>query len=93
MTIAEGVGFNAITYQALYSASDDVVAYLGTTRGAQLAWFDRQGRALGAVTPPGDYSTLCLTENERGVVFEQADPAGGTVNIGISTSTAGNPSD
>ncbi len=80
-TIAEGVGFNAITYQALYSASDDVVAYLGTTRGAQLAWFDRQGRALGAVTPPGDYSTLCLTENERGVVFEQADPAGGNVDL------------
>ena len=81
VTIAEGVGFNAITYQALYSASDDVVAYLGTTRGAQLAWFDRQGRALGAVTAPGDYSTLCLTENERGVVFEQADPAGGTVDL------------
>ena len=84
-TIAEGVGFNAITYQALYSASDDVVVYLGTTRGAQLAWFDRQGRALGVVTPPGDDSTLCLTENERGVVFEQADPAGGNVDsVGIS---------
>jgi dipeptidyl aminopeptidase/acylaminoacyl peptidase len=81
VTIAEGVGFNAITYQGLYSASDDVVAYLGTTRGAQLAWFDRQGGALGTVTPPGDYSTLCLTENERGVVFEQADPEGGTVDL------------
>jgi Tol biopolymer transport system component len=81
VTIAEGVGFNAITYQALYSASDDAVAYLGTTRGAQLAWFDRQGRALGAVTPPGDYSTVCLTGDERGAVFEQADPTGGTVDL------------
>lgn len=81
VTIAQGVGFNAITYQALYSASDDVVAYLGTTRGAQLAWFDRQGRALSTVAPPGDYSTLCLTGDERGVVFEQADPASGTVDL------------
>jgi hypothetical protein len=81
VTVAEGVGFNAITYQALYSVSDDAVAYLGTTRGAQLAWFDRQGRALGAVTPPGDYSTLCLTGDERSAVFEQADPAGGSVDL------------
>lgn len=81
VTIAEGVGFNAITYQGLYSASDDVVAYLGATRGAQLAWFDRQGRALETVTPPGDYSTVCLTEQERGAVFERADPANGAVDL------------
>jgi serine/threonine protein kinase len=81
VTLVEGVGFNAITYQGLYSVSGDVLAYLGATRGAQLAWFDRQGRSVGTLTPPGDYSTLCLTENERGVVFEQADPATGTVDL------------
>ena len=81
VTIVEGVGFNAITYQGLYSVSGDVLAYLGATRSAQLVWFDRQGRSLGTLTPPGDYNTVCLTKNERGVVFEQADPASGTVDL------------
>jgi len=79
--IADDVGFNAITYQGLYSASSDAVAYLGATRGAQLAWFNREGGPLGAVTAPGDFSTLCLTADERGVVFEQADAATGTVDL------------
>jgi len=81
VVIAEGVGFNAITYQGLFSVSRDAIAYLAGTRGAQLEWFDRQGRSLGAATPPGDFSTLCLTADERTVVFEQADSRTGAVDL------------
>ena len=75
-TIAEGVGFNAITYPALFRLRRcGRVPRHDPRRAAGLV--RPPGPRLGAVTPPGDYSTLCLTENERGVVFEEADPAGG----------------
>jgi hypothetical protein len=81
VAIADEVGFNGITYQALFSASSDAVAHLGTPRGAQLSWFDRQGRALGAATPSGDFNTICLTADERAVIYDQTDPVSGEVDL------------
>jgi serine/threonine protein kinase len=81
IVMAEDVGFNGITYQGLYSVSEDAIAYLGPMRGAQLAWFDRQGRSLGAATAPGDFSTLCLTSDAKHAVFEQTDPLTGGVDL------------
>jgi Tol biopolymer transport system component len=83
VAIADDVGFNGITYQGLYSASADAIAYLGPTRGAQLVWFDRQGRSLGTVTEPGDFSAFCLSADERRAVFEQTDPVTGGVDLWV----------
>lgn len=91
--VAEDVGFNAITYQGLFSGADtgDLV-YQGLRARSEPVWFDRQGRRLGAVLPPGDYSTICLTPDARQVVYESADPVSGNVDIWVVDSDGGAPS-
>jgi eukaryotic-like serine/threonine-protein kinase len=91
--VAQDVGVNAITYQGLFSAADtgDLV-YQGLRAVSEPVWFDRQGRRLGAVLPPGDYSTMCLTPDARQVVYVAADPASGNIDLWAVESDGGAPS-
>jgi hypothetical protein len=82
VAIAEDVGFNAQTYQAQFSVSANaVLAYERSTPGSQLVWFDRQGKRLGTMGPPADYNTLCLTGDDKRLMFDQAEPASGNIDI------------
>ena len=82
MAIAEDVGYNPVTFQALFSASNTgVLAYRDAAPGAQLVWFDRSGLRLAAVGPPGEYNALCMTPDGRRVVYEQADAASGNIDM------------
>jgi hypothetical protein len=82
VAIAEDVGFNAQTYQAQFSVSDKTeLAYERSTPGSQLVWFDRQGKRLGTVGPPADYNTICLTDDDKRLVFDQAEPVSGNIDI------------
>ena len=49
--------------------------------GSQMIWFDRHGRRLGAAAPPGDSNTLCLTSDERRIVYDRADPITGSIDV------------
>jgi hypothetical protein len=62
-------------------SNDGVLAYQRAAPGSQMVWFDRQGRRLGVATPPGDYNTLCLTSDETRIVYDQADPVSGSIDI------------
>ena len=54
VVVAEDVGFNALTYQGLFSGSGNgELAFQHTTPGSQLIWFDRQGRRLADRRGPG----------------------------------------
>jgi hypothetical protein len=80
--VAEEPAFNPITNQGLFSASSDgVLAFQHAASGSQMLWFDRQGRRLEAAGPPGNYNTLCLTSDETRIVYVQAEPASGSIDI------------
>ena len=70
MVVAEDIGFNTLTYQGLFSGSENgELAFQHTTPGSQLIWFDRQGKRLAAAAAPADYNAVCLTarREKRGV--------------------------
>jgi hypothetical protein len=80
--IVEDAGFNAQTYVGLFSASDNgVIAYQRPPPGSQLVWFDRQGKRLGAAAPPADYNSVCLSADERWIVYDLADPVSGSIDL------------
>jgi len=82
VAVAEDVGFNAQTYQAQFSVSDSaVLAYERSTPGSQLIWFDRQGKKLGTVGPPADHNTIGLIADDTRIVFDQAEPVSGNIDI------------
>ena len=82
LPIVEQTAFNPITNQGLFSVSDDgVLAYQRAAAGSQMIWFDREGRRLEVAIPPGDYNTLCLTSDETRIVYDQADPVSGSIDI------------
>jgi Tol biopolymer transport system component len=91
--VADDVGFNAITYQGLFSASSGgTLVYQGSAPGSQLAWFDRHGNRVTIVGPPGDYGGLCLTAGDERVVYDLSDPASGMVDIWAGDASGGAPS-
>ena len=80
--IAENVAFNALTYQGLFSGSaNGELAYQHSTPGSQLIWFDRLGKQLAAAAAPADYNAICLTADEKRVVYDLADPITGAIDI------------
>jgi Tol biopolymer transport system component len=91
--IVEEAGFNAQTYLGLFSASDNgVIAYQRPTPGSQLVWFDRQGKRLGAAAPPADYNSVCLSGDERRIVYDLADPVSGSIDLWALDVGGGGPS-
>ena len=82
VAIAEDVGANPVTYQALFSASHTgVLAYRDAAPGAQLVWLNRSGLRLAAVGAPGEFNALCMTPDGRRIVYDQADPTSGNIDL------------
>lgn len=90
--ISDNVGYNPITYQALFSVSPaGHLAYVHASPTSQLAWFDRAGGRTILGVPPGHYSSLCLTDDERRAVYDFAD-ATGNVDLWTVQANGGTPS-
>ena len=80
--IADNVGFNPVSYQGLFSASEDgALAYRDAFPGAELVWFDRSGRRLSSAAAPGEYNTMCMTPDGNRIVYELADPVTGNIDL------------
>ncbi|HXI62633.1 MAG TPA: protein kinase [Pyrinomonadaceae bacterium] len=92
--VAEQIGFDGLTYQTLVSASDQgVLAYQSLGAGkTQLVWFDREGKRLGVLGPPGDYSDLSLSPDDRRLSLFQVDPDTGNADIWLMDLASGAPS-
>ncbi len=89
--IAADIGFNPITYQALFSASDTgAIAYQDSSPGSRLTWFDRDGRPVGPATPPGNQNNFCLAGDDR-IVYEVADPLSNNVDLWVAGGAGGAP--
>jgi Tol biopolymer transport system component len=79
---------------AAYSASQNgVLAYrtLGEAN-TELVWFDRQGRRLGTVGEPGNYSVPALSPDEKTLAVTRIDPEIGTRDIWLFDLLHGTPS-
>ncbi len=71
------IGFSASSTGALVYEEGTQSAATGGSRGniqGQLTWFDREGKALGAVGDPGLYRTFSLSPDGKRVALERADP-------------------
>jgi len=80
--VANTVGFNPITFQSLFSASSNgVVALLESAADARPTWFDRQGNQQEAAAPDGSYNTLCVTRDQKRIIYDQVDSVSGNVDI------------
>jgi Tol biopolymer transport system component/predicted Ser/Thr protein kinase len=91
--LASDVGFNPITWQALFSASDNgILAYHGSAGArTQLTWMDREGKVTGVVGPPGIYNSLSLSPDQKKVAYDQADSRTGDVAIWLIDMENGTP--
>ena len=83
MPVAEGVGFDATSYQGFFSVSDNgVLAYHSGAAGkTQFTWMDRTGKQLGVVGEPADQGDLQLSPDEAQLAFHKVDFQTGTINI------------
>ncbi|HET7619974.1 MAG TPA: hypothetical protein VFK20_15815, partial [Vicinamibacterales bacterium] len=80
--LVDPVGYNALTYQTLVSASTaGVLAYAATMPAAQLAWFDSEGRQLGPAASPARYNSLCLSSDGSRFVYDAADTGSDNLDL------------
>ncbi len=90
--IAGDVGMHPMTWQGLFSVSDNgVVVYLTSAPNTELVWFDRQGKRLSALGQPAGYMSLCFSADGKRVIYDVADPISGAVDIAM-TETGGSTS-
>jgi dipeptidyl aminopeptidase/acylaminoacyl peptidase len=78
--VAEQTVRNPVTGRAMFSVSENgvLVFRAGGINNNQLIWFDRSGKQLGALTPPGSYNAPALSPDEKKVAVSHADPKTGT---------------
>jgi Tol biopolymer transport system component len=85
-TVSDGVQYFPQTDLALFDVSGKGMLVLQSGRGAdksQLVWFNRSGKQLGAVGPPGLFANPSLSPDGRRVAYEQTDKDGRHVDIWI----------
>jgi Tol biopolymer transport system component len=92
--VRDRVGFNAMTYQGLFSASNEgTLISVPATPAGQLTWFDSHGRRVGPAALPAQYITLCVTGDGRHVVYDVADRETANLDLwSLPTSPGGTPS-
>jgi hypothetical protein len=89
--IAEGVVYDSPTGNGAFAVSSTGALVYRSDASAQirqLAWFDRQGRQLENVGPPGRFGGFALSPDEKRVAVQGRDPgapAQGIWTLEIST--------
>jgi len=83
LPIAEQVPRNPQNGRAMFSVSENGVLALRTGGLVQneLIWFDRAGKQLGEVTPPGSYSSPSFSADDKRVAVRRADPQSNNADI------------
>jgi len=87
-----GLGRQIPTARALFSVSETgVLVYRSVSPGeeSQLTWFDRAGKPLGTVGPPGAYSAIRLSPDEKRIALQRLDDEKGTFDICLIDTTSG----
>jgi Tol biopolymer transport system component len=88
VTIAENVGRHGesgpTAYAALTTSETGVLAYSSIEPlRSELTWFDRTGRKLGVLGPPGGYADPELSPDAGRVVVARDDPRAGSPDLWV----------
>ena len=91
--LAEQVGFNAVLGLANFSVSENgtLIYMSGNLSGGQPGLFDRGGKRLSSVGPPGEYFNLFLSPDEKRVAAAKSDPQSGARDIWLLDIAHGTP--
>jgi Tol biopolymer transport system component len=90
--VAEQVGVNFGTFSSSFNVSESgVLVYEGggDVVNSRLAWYDRAGKQISTVGPPGNYTSLWLSPDESRVAVAQPDK--GSQNIWLIDAARNNP--
>jgi len=73
--VLENVAMNTGTGRLAFSVSENGTLVYKTGSGTvnQLSWFDRQGKEIAKVGPPGEYSDVVLSPDGKRAVAERID--------------------
>jgi Tol biopolymer transport system component len=74
--VVEHVGLSGSTYAEFTTSENGALAYYPRTRNfagnTQLTWFDRSGKVVGNLGPPGNYNNVALTrDGSRAAVLQR----------------------
>jgi len=80
---AEDVGYDGGTFRTDFAVSDNGVLAYRTSASfhTQLTWFDRKGKPLGSVGPPGGYFNLSVSLDERKLAVSRLASRTGTRDL------------
>jgi serine/threonine protein kinase len=84
--VADDVQYFPQTDLALFAVSGTKTLVVQTGKGSdrsQLVWFDRTGKQLGAIVPPGMYANTAISHDGQRLAFDQIDADGHNVDIWI----------
>ena len=89
--VMEHVAFTASGSYSHFSVSENgtLVFWKGTDVGRQLAWFDRSGKQIATVGPPGTYNDIMLSPDGARAAIQKID--GGNSDIWIMDLARGLP--
>ena len=81
--VASDVGFNPITWQGLFSASENGILAYQSAKGSrtQFTWLDREGKITGTIGPQGIHNSLSLSPDGKKVAYDEADLKTGEVSV------------
>ena len=90
--IAEEVTFKGSSSYSNFSVSENgaMVFWRGSLSNRQLVWFDRQGKQLGLVGPPGDFNDIVLSPDGKRAALQRLE--GGNSDIWLIDLARGLPS-
>jgi Tol biopolymer transport system component len=73
--VLEQVTYSASVGYSNFSVSENgtMVFWSGNTLNQQLAWFDRSGKQLNSVGPPGEYNDVVLSPDEKRAALQRDD--------------------
>jgi Tol biopolymer transport system component len=80
--VAEQVGLNTASRVSHFTISESgVLVYEsgGETANSQLAWYDRAGKQINTVGPPGNYLSIWLSPDEKRVAVERLEKGSGDI--------------
>lgn len=93
VVLAEDVYYSRAAGGAAFSVSQNgVLSWRSAFSVVQLTWYDRTGKPLGTIGPPGRYADIRLSPNKQRVAFTRYDPQQRNEDIWTLDLTRGTPS-
>ena len=91
-TLVDGLQYDPQTDRAIFDVSQAGPLVVQTGKGvdkSQLTWFNRSGKQIGVVGPPGGPANPTLSVDGRRVAFEQTESDGRHVDIWVQDLASG----